>query len=188
MGAGTLLHNNPESFASRAEAQKVIDTLNRLFPRTARFRNAIREKAHRQTYLLSRHGYIRRFFDVLHWDAATGRMVPGDDSESAVAFQAANAAHATLKEAMLRLEQQGWNERAQLINQIHDALMFHIPEALMDEAIPAIKAEMERKSDILVDPVVAPDGLWIETSVSVGRDWGAMEELDPKAGWAKKAA
>ncbi len=47
---------------------------------------------------------------------------------------------------------------------------------------------MERKSDILIDPVVAPDGLWIETSVSAGRNWGAMEEFDPKTGWAKKAA
>ena len=84
--------------------------------------------------------------------------------------------------------QQGWNERAQLINQIHDALMFQIPDSLMDEAIPAIKAEMERKSEVLIDPVVAPDGLWIETSVSVGRDWSAMEELDVKTGWAKKAA
>ncbi len=188
MGAGTLLHNNPDSFASRAEAQKVIDTLNRLFPRTAHFRNAIREKAHRQTYLLSRHGAIRRFFDVLHWDAATGRMVPGDDSESAIAFLPANDAFGHIKDAMIRLEEQGWNERAQLVNQIHDALMFHMPDALMDEAIPAIRAEMERHSVILVDPIVAPDGLWIETSVSVGRSWDAMEELDPHTGWAKKAA
>jgi DNA polymerase I-like protein with 3'-5' exonuclease and polymerase domains len=89
---------------------------------------------------------------------------------------------------MLRLEAQGWNERAQLINQLHDALMFHVPDTLMDQAIPAIRAEMELKSDILVDPVVAPDGLWIETSVSVGRNWGAMEELDVQTGWTRKAA
>ena len=58
----------------------------------------------------------------------------------------------------------------------------------MDEAIPAIKAEMERRSEVLVDPVVAPEGLWIQTSVSVGRDWSAMEEVDVQTGWAKKAA
>ena len=89
---------------------------------------------------------------------------------------------------MLRLEDQGWNERAHLINQIHDALMFHVPDHLVDQAIPAIKAEMELKSDILIDPVVAADGLSIETSVSIGRNWGAMEEVDTKNGWAKKVA
>jgi DNA polymerase I-like protein with 3'-5' exonuclease and polymerase domains len=136
MGAGTLLHNNPESFSTRAEAQKVIDTLNRLFPRTARFRNTIREKAHRQGYLLSRHGAIRRFFDVMHWDAATARMAPGDDSEAAIAFLPANDAFGHIKDAMLRLEEQGWSERAQLLNSVHDSLLFAIPEGLIDEAIP----------------------------------------------------
>jgi hypothetical protein len=188
MGAGTLLHNNPDSFRSRAEAQKVIDTLNRLFPRTARFRNIIREKAQRQAHLLSRHGYIRWFFDVMRWDKTLGRPVPGDDAEACIAFLPANDAFGHIKDTMLRLEVQGWNERARLINQIHDALMFEIPDTLMDEAIPAIKAEMERRSGVLVDPVVAPDGLWIETSVTVGRHWGAMEEIDATTGWTRSAA
>jgi hypothetical protein len=118
---------------------------------------------------------------VQHWDAATGRMVPGDDSEAAIAFLPANDAFGHIKDAMLTLEAQGWNERAQLINQIHDALMFEISDLLMDEAIPAIKTEMERASDVLVDPVVARGGLW--TSVSVGHDWGAMGELDQKTQW-----
>jgi hypothetical protein len=188
MGPGTLFHNNPESFANMAEAKRVIQTLERLFPRQPQFRKQIRELAARQTFLVSRHGYIRWFFDVGHWDRARGAWVVGDDAEACIAFLPANDAFGHIKDAMLRLQAAGWNEQAQLINQLHDALMFHIPEPLMDEAVPAIRAEMERKSEILIDPVVAPDGLWIETSVSVGRNWGAMEELDPQTGWTRKAA
>ncbi len=188
MGPGTLFNNNPESFANMGEARRVIQTLDCLFPREPQFRKRIRELAARQTYLVSRHGYIRWFFDVGYWDRAKGAWVPGDDAEACIAFLPANDAFGHIKDAMLRLDAQGWNERAQLINQIHDALMFHIPDSLMDEAIPAIKAEMERKNEMLIDPAVAPEGLWIETSVSVGRDWSAMEEVDAKTGWAKKAA
>ncbi len=63
-------------------------------------------------------------------------MVPGDDAEACIAFLPANDAFGHIKDAMLRLEAQGWNERARLINQIHDALMFEIPDNLMDEAYP----------------------------------------------------
>jgi hypothetical protein len=188
MGPGTLFNNNPESFRNMGEARRVIQTLDRLFPKQPEFRRAIRELAARQTFLRSRHGYLRWFFDVGHWDSAKGAWAPGDDAEACIAFLPANDAFGHIKDAMLRLEEQGWNERAQLINQIHDALMFHIPDHLMDTAIPAIKAEMERKSEVLIDPVVAPDGLWIETSISVGRNWGAMDELDLKTGWASKLA
>ncbi len=188
MGPGTLFNNNPESFRNIAEARRVIQTLDRLFPKQPQFRRRIRELAARQTYLVSRFGYIRWFFSVGYWDAVRQKWIPGDDAEACIAFLPAADAFSIIKESMLRLEAQGWNERARLINQVHDSLLFEVPEHLMDEAIPAIKAEMERKSDILIDPVVAPDGLWIETSVSVGRNWGAMEELDPNTGWAKKTA
>jgi hypothetical protein len=188
MGPGTLFNNNPESFRNIGEAKLVIQTLDRLFPKQPQFRRRIRELAARQTYLVSRHGYIRWFFDVGYWDAAKQKWIPGDDAEACIAFLPANDAFGHIKDAMLRLEAQGWNDRARLINQVHDSLLLEIPDHLMDEAIPAIKAEMERKSDILIDPVVAPDGLWIETSVSVGRNWGAMEELDPNTGWANKTA
>ena len=164
------------------------DSLDRLFPRQPAFRNRIRQLAARQTYLLSRHGYIRWFFDVGRWDPAKGAWIGGDDAEACIAFLPANDAFGHIKDAMLRLEAQSWNESARFVNQLHDALMFEIPDSLMDQAIPAIKAEMERKSDILIDPVVAPEGLWIETAVTVGREWGSMEELDITTGWTRRIA
>ena len=152
MGPGTLFNNNPESFANMAEARRVIQTLDRLFPRQPQFRKRIRELARGRPTWSAGTVTSGGSSTCGYWDRAKGSWLPGDDAEACIAFLPANDAFGHIKDAMLRLEEQGWNERAQLINQIHDALMFHIPDPLMDEAIPAIKAEMERKSEVLIDP------------------------------------
>jgi len=175
MGPRTLYTNNPESYASVADAAKVIKTLDRLFPKQPQFRAMIRRKAMMQTYLISRHGYIRWFFDVL-----------GADAEACIAFLPANDAFGTIKDKMRMLEWQGWNERARLVNQIHDALVYDMPNKLIDEAVPAIKQILELPDPLLVDPVVAPEGLWIAVDVSIGDPWSKMEEIDVKTGWSYK--
>lgn len=177
MGPGTLYAQNEESFRNIGEAKKAIDTLNGLFPRAAKWRNDIRELAHRQTFLRSRHEYIRWFFDVYRWDAFRGRMVPGDDSEAAIAFLPANDAHGHLKDVALRLDERGLLDRYHWINTIHDALLFEPEDALVEECVHVVKEELERPSEILVDPEMAPGGLWIEAEASVGEDWFAMEEV-----------
>lgn len=123
-------------------------------------------------------------------------MVPGDDSEAAIAFLPANDAHQHLKDAMIRLGlvemERGptghpldWKvtaapgspaERFGLINMIHDAVLFDCPKGEVAECARVVKAEMEKPSEILVNPV-APEGLWIETDVSVGEDWAHMDEV-----------
>ncbi len=178
MGARTLYNQNPEAFDNERDAKKTIDALNALFPRTAKFRDTIRMKAHRETNLISRHGYIRWFFDVYHWDAARGIWLPGDDGEACIAFLPANDAHGHMKDAMLTIAERGWDERYRLINQIHDALLFECPDELVEECIWNVKGVMERPSEILIDPDVAPEGLWIEVSASVGINWAKMEEVD----------
>lgn len=177
LGARKLFEMNRESFSTLAEAKAVLDALNGLFPRTARFRDEIRALAHKQGFLKSRYGYVRYFWNVMTWDAKARRWRSGEDSEAAVAFLPANDAFGIKKEAMLRLEEGGWNERARLINEIHDALLFEIPKNCLEEAIAAILGEMERPSETLVDPETAPEGLWCEVSVAAGPNWGRMSEF-----------
>lgn len=177
LGPRKLYHLYTEYFISEAEARRTLSMLDSLFPRTALFRDRIKNKAYEQSYLISRHGYIRWFHEVKRWDPASGKMVSGKNSEAAIAYLPANDAFGHIKDAMLRLEDQGWNERAMLINQIHDSLVFEISDKLFDEAVPVIKAEMERPSAILIDSAVAPEGLWCETEIKAGRNWGDMEEV-----------
>ena len=177
LGYRKLYDMNQEAFTRQAEAKRTIEMLNHAFPKTAQFRNTIRMRAHRDTFLLTRHGCIRHFFDVYHWDSRYGTNRPGRDSEKAIAYLPANDAFGHIKDAMLRLEESGWNERANFFNQIHDDLHFEIPDTIFDEAVPAILAEMVKPSEILVDPVTAPGGLQCAVEVKVGQTWEKMEEL-----------
>ena len=176
-----LYERNRESFENIAAAMRVMDMLNRLFPKAAKFRTNIRQKAHQQGYLISLGGSIRWFWEVFKWDSGKGQWVPGEDSESAIAFLPANDAFGHKKDAVIRLDEQGWLEWASYINDVHDEVFFECPDALVDTAIPAIAAELERPSEVLIDPVVAPGGLAVEVSVSVGKAWNKMEEVKWKS-------
>ena len=177
LGYRKMYDMNRESFSSQAEAKRTIDMLNRAFPKTAKYRDDIRLKAHRESFLLSKHGYLRNFFDVYHWDSKRGMMVPGEDSEKAIAFLPANDAFGHIKDAMRRLESRGNNQEYGFINQIHDDLMFLCPDWIIDNAVHLVKKEMERPSEILVDETVAPNGLSCKVDVSVGQNWKEMGEI-----------
>lgn len=175
MGWRKLYMLNQESFDSQADAKRVVDTLNGLFPKACAWRDSIRHQAHEQGYLMSRFGCIRWFWEVLRWDG-TGWRSGGDDSEAAVAFLPANDAFCHIKEAMLRLNGADFLSKYALINQIHDALMFECPDALVHEALLVVKSAMERPSEVLVNSI-APAGLSVEVSASRGVTWDKMEKV-----------
>jgi len=175
MGYRKLYNLNRESFDSQTDAKRVIDTLNGLFPRANKWRDEVRARAHEQGFLISRFGCIRWFWEVFKWSG--GKWAPGgDDSEAAVAFLPSNDAFCHIKDALLRLQAKGLLERYRLINQIHDALMFEVPDNLVDEGIVTIASEMELPSKVMVGDI-CPGGLSVEVSVSRGKKWSEMEEI-----------
>jgi DNA polymerase I-like protein with 3'-5' exonuclease and polymerase domains len=176
MGAGKLYDMNRESFDSKAEAKRTIDMLNGIFPIANRWRDRIRQKAHDQGYLISRHGYIRYFWEVLRWKG--GEWKPGgDDSEAAIAFLPANDAFGEIKDRILTIVSQGLDERYGLINTVHDSLVFECPDELISCAVDDVRRIMEAPSKVLIDPVVAPNGLSVEVDVQGGPSWGEMRPL-----------
>ena len=165
-----------ESFSGESETKRIFDTLNAIFPKTAKWRDSICDLAHRQTFLLSRYKFIRWFFDVMHWDPKRRKMAHGDDHEAAIAFLPANDAFGHIRDAMHHIDDAQWAERARMVNNVHDSLVFHMPDPIMDEAIPAIRSIMVAPNPVLVDPVVAPDGSWVDVDVAVGKCWDKDKE------------
>jgi len=163
---------NRESFDGQKDAKATLDMLDGTFPVTKKWRETIRHKANDQGYLISRHGYIRYFWEVFR-ERSDG-WTPGDDSESAIAFLPANDAFGEIKDRMLALAEQGLDEKYGLINTIHDSLMFECPDVYLEEAIPTIKRIMETPSKVLISQKVAPLGLSVEVDVKAGRDWAVM--------------
>lgn len=173
MGWKKLYELNRESFDSQTDAKATITMLNNVFPVTNRWRDDIRYKAHTQGYLLSRHGYIRYFWEVMTWKGGAW-YAGGEDSEAAIAFLPANDAFGHIRDCMVELREKGLDSRYNLINNIHDSLMFECPNDLVDEAAKAIKEIMERPSTILKNRI-CPDGLSVEVDVQAGPTWANLK-------------
>lgn len=188
LGANKLYDMNLESFDSKKEAQAVIDMLNQLFPKTAGFREEIKEKAAKDGLLMSPYGYLRRFQDVYSWqqvsanyeprwgeklwqrkDGRIYKRVSGDEGEAAIAYLPANTAYGHAKEVILECEEKGYLDKYGFCNWVHDETRYECPDELVDECIENISREMEARSKILVDPDVAPLGLACGVEASVGQ-------------------
>jgi hypothetical protein len=177
MGPNLLYQQYREDFSSLKECKMLMDLLDHVFPVSAAGRKAVREKAHREGFLLSRYGFIRWFTDVFHWDSKRSQLVPGDQYNQAVVFLFANDAHCHLKDVKLNLDAKGMLARYGFINCVHDSLMFHVDDHLVEECIAYGCAEMTKPNLVLVDPVSAPGGLEFGVSASVGDNWADMEEV-----------
>ena len=187
---------NPESFADARESEMVIDRLNGLFPKPEAWRGEITMRADVDHQLVSRYGYVRRFWDVYHrrpvaenyqprgrervWTHKSGQrwlLMRGDDAEAAIAFLPANDAFGMIRSRMVALGEDGLDERFGLINQIHDSLVFDCPPRYEEECIHTVQEILERPSEVLVDPEVAPNGLACAVEVKRGRSLAEMVEV-----------
>jgi hypothetical protein len=194
---------NRYSFSSAKQCEVLIDIIRKLFPKTfVDFHKNVLERADRDEYLISRYGYIRWFNDVYDWRMITSppkavrhgeRIVRskgrtyhvklGNDSNKAIAFLPANDAFGFKKETMRAL----WSYLGKdnilrnlvkdygLINEIHDDLMFEIPEEKLQEAAKVIYEIMTRPAKYLVNSI-APEGLRIGVEIKYGKNWGEMQE------------
>jgi len=155
----------PDLFNSVAEAER----LQRLYfaniaTKVEAWHTATVAKAAGCSYLDNAFGYRHYFYDVLRWDGTYGT-----DAKKALAFLPQSTAAAIIKEAILRLAQKEVYRRA-MRWQIHDALLFELPkDRLLDARIGTIVAEMTR-------PIPQLNGLSIDVEVTVGENWGEMQE------------
>jgi uracil-DNA glycosylase family 4 len=193
-----MFKRNPDSFKSSREAKVCLDMLNRLFPKEETWRGAVRHEADVQSFLLTRYGYVRRFWDVftrkivsLSYEPRNGQscildakgrkwlLGPGDDHEAVVAYRPANDAFGLKRAVMVEIGERGLDERYGLFNEIHDCLKFECPDPLRDECLETIKGIMERPSSVLVDPDVAPGGLWCQVDMEIGRNQDRKDASNP---------
>lgn len=174
MGAGKLFDLNPESFANFEEARYTIDMLNACFPKPAQYRLNSPEQAHRQRYLINAFGAIRWFMNVKSFDSQFKVWKHGRDWEKSIAFRPASNAFCIMKRAMLRLRAKGFTRRWNLVNNIHDALLFICPDKHAEECLWLGKEELERP----VPQIVGPDGkpFYCEVESKFGKVWAKMEE------------
>lgn len=178
LGKHKLYTMNEDSFANEAEAGKVITLIRGIFPKVFEFQENVKQLAYRQGWLRSRWGFVRRFSDVYRYNSRSQGLTAGMDAEACIAFLPANSAFGKVREAMLDFEREGLNVRYNCVSSVHDSIIFDVPGTLIDEALPKIKEIMERPGSMLVDPVVAPNGLHCEVELSISdRSWADLQEV-----------
>lgn len=174
MGYVKLYDMNKESFDSQADAKRVLQMLDSVFPITKAWRDRIRQRAHDQGYLVSRFGFIRYFWEVMRWRG--GQWSPGgDDSEAAIAFLPANDAFGHMRAVMLEIREKGLDSRYELVNNIHDSLLFNWPNNLLDE-LPSVVSIMVKASPVLINSI-CPNGLSVEVDAQAGPNWASLKGI-----------
>ena len=158
-------------------AQQVLDVCEEIAPEVFAWQRRMQDQAHRDQYLRTEFGHIRRFYEVFRWDSRKGSWGHGDQAEEAIAFWLANIAFGHIREGLKALDREGMAERYGMFNNVHDSYMFHCEERLLADCIADVIPVLRRPSAVLRNPKVAPGGLVIDVDASFGKDWGAMEEI-----------
>lgn len=173
-----LYEKHMEDFASQKEAQGFLDVVEELFPKVFAWHKTVQDLAHRQQFLKTQYGHMRRFYEVYRWDAKKGGWGNGDQHEEAISYWLSNIAFGYIREHMKAVDAAGHAERYGLCNNVHDSLLFHFPASQLDQHVRDIYPILIRPSKVLVHPVIAPDGLYIDAEANMGANWSAMEEVD----------
>jgi hypothetical protein len=176
-----LFEKHMEDFGTIKEAQKMLDVAEFLFPKVFAWHKTIQQKAHEQTYLRTDFGHIRRFYEVWRWDHKKGCWGHGDQAEQAISFTLSNIAFGHIRENMKTLDRMGLAAKYGMCNNVHDSLMFHFPASMLEEHVAELYPVLSAPSKVLRDPVMAPDGLWIDVECNAGPNWADMKEVKYEA-------
>lgn len=196
MGIRKFFKLNKHAFSSLEEPRRILALLRRLFPDVFIWQDYIKELAANQTYLLSRYGYIRFFWDIYDWrlipafrapkseyekiivDKKNGKIwsrTDGQQIKEAIAFLPANNAFGKKKEAMRDMEDLGYLDKFGLILDNHDELLFECPDEFVDECIIECSRIMEAPARHIITKRF-PEGISCPVGAKIGKNWGAFDK------------
>lgn len=161
---------------------KLMDIYKNLFPEIPRWQKDVRLLAKKDGFLKNAFGYKHHFNHVFKWvkDKWTDEWEEklGDDAEAVLAFRPQSNAAGILKEAMLRLYFERFEEAGQYMRlTTHDEILWECPPALLERVDAVFVQEMERP--IVQMPLPDSYGmgpyLKVLTEGKSGYKWGEME-------------
>ena len=175
-----LFEKHMEDFSGQKDAQQFLDVVEFLYPEVFAWQKRVQQKAHDEQALKTQYGHIRRFYEVFRWDYRKAAYGHGDQAEEAISYWLSNIAFGYIREHIKEIARLGLDERYGLCNNVHDSLVFHFPESLLDQHIREVYPVLIAPSKVLRHPIIAPDGLWIDAELNVGYNWADMHEVSVK--------
>jgi DNA polymerase-1 len=170
MGVNALRGSLGES-VSREEATKFMDDYFANFSGVAKWIEFTKRDAALKGYtetVFGRRRYLSGFKSVLpHLRAQAERFAVNAPIQGTQAD--------IIKLAMVKadelISEKGWNE-VKLLLQVHDELVYEVPEGIAEEAAQEIRNVMES-----VAPTAELAGVPILAEAALGKDWGSMEKI-----------
>lgn len=144
----------------RREAEGLIDSYFRLYPGVRDFMSAAVAKAREKGYAETMLGRRRTLRDIDSRNATARGAAERDAINTPIQGSAADL----IKIAMVRVDRalKERRLRAKMVLQIHDELVFDVPEEEVDEVVELARREMTGAYDF---------GVPLEVGVGVGRSW-----------------
>ena len=149
------------------EAENFIETYFKEFPGVKHYLDGIREQAAQQGYVETLSGR-RRYFPNLKQGAA--HNIRQREEREAINAPIQGTAADIIKIAMLKLpdEIEKAGLAARMLLQVHDELIFEVPEGELSETAELVRTVMEHAYTLDIP---------ISTDARVGTSWGAMEKI-----------
>lgn len=159
---------------------KVMEIYFELFPEIRKWHHTLLAQVDKDGFSRNPFGYVHRFYNALSWEMVYGKWqsTPGSDANRVIAFLPQSTAAGIIKEAMLRLYFDRYNEAGQYLRLlVHDELFFEVPEDLLAGVDAVVRAEMERPIPEMALPSSYGMGeyLTVLTEAKKGYRWGSMK-------------
>lgn len=178
MGSSELFRKYPEVFLTPKRARDLRSLFYDVCPDIPRWQEATVTRAEEEAELRNPFGYAHKFWRVCEYKMGPdGEWMRkwGDDAKASIAFLPQSTAAGIIKEAMLCLEEEyalaskGW-----LLLQVHDSLLFQLPEAEFDRWAEIIINVMCRQVKELPLPWTSTgECLRIGVEAKAGKRWGS---------------
>lgn len=168
----------PQEFPTLKDASRLQEIYFEVCPEVKEWQRSSIEVADNGASLRNPFGYIHHFFHVKEWFKHDGKWTWkwGEDAKAVLAFQPQSTAAAIIKEAMLRIQEEGMAHWLRL--QVHDSLVGICPDSLVTHVIQAFARIMTTPISFLPMGVVGLEGLLtIDVEAKLGRRWNALEEI-----------
>ena len=148
---------------SRDEASRFIALYFEKYPRVKEYLEATREQARRLGYVQTVLGR-RRFVPEIN---SVNRMVREAAERMAINAPVQGTSADIIKVAMINLhrEMEKRNTKSKMLLQIHDELLFEVPEGELEEMKSLVTRLMPEAVELCVP---------LKTDIKVGRNWGEM--------------
>jgi len=155
----------------RAEAQEFYDKYFESFPRVAEYLKEQKEMAHNSGFTETLFGRKRYFPEMSSRIPFIQKEAERQAANHPLQGTAADVIKTAMVKAREALSEKGLLEKARLILQIHDELVFEVDEEAVSLSVDIIKKEMEGAME------EKSKGIPILVDVKMGHNWDEMEKV-----------